>query len=85
MDKIKKMDNEDFDYESYYLLCFADDLLNKGKAAVKKEYLNDGNCSSCGRQIGENDAFCVETKCEIDTQWVVPKFSIYCEKCSWGE
>ena len=85
MDRIKKMDDEGFDYESYFSLCITDVLIDKGYSGIKKEFLNDGNCCGCGRLIDENTAFCVETKCEIGSKWVYPKFSIYCEKCSWGE
>ena len=85
MDRIKKRDDDELDYESFFSLCFADALIDKGYNEVKEEYLNNGICCGCGRLIGENDAFCVETKCEINSQWVNPKFSIYCEKCSWGE
>lgn len=83
MEIIKRIDDEDFDYESYYSLCLADALIDKGYSRIKKEYLNNGVCGSCGRKIGENAAFCIETKCEMSSQWVYPKFSIYCEKCSW--
>ena len=89
MEKIKKVDDEDFDYEAYYSLCLADELIDKGYSGIKKEYLNNGVCNSCGRKIRKNDAFCIGTKCEEleegNSHWVYPKFQIYCSKCSWGE
>lgn len=86
MDRIKKVDDEEFDYEAYFSLCFAGVLIDKGYNEVKKECLNNnGNCSGCGCKIEENSAFCVEAKYEIRSEWVYPKFRIYCEKCSWGE
>ena len=83
MDRIKKVEDEEFDYEAYFSLCIADALIDKGYPRIKKEYLNNGVCGSCGHKIGENDAFCVETKYEMRSEWVYPKVSIYCETCSW--